>query len=251
MAQNEMTRWQFEIASELEQLQACYLADREGTTPRPSAPIDELIEQVKEEESPLLFKRKLSDFYYQIQGQQRRPNHSLATIAQLEKSLRTIDLVLERFSVDLGTAITADDLAGVRFQPGTIGTVDGLLQEKIRVIEGVTGHLLSKTDRRNRFATWSDKTPINDVLFPIHDRIEISTESNLADLPISGETQILCHRLESKLVSAKWSTLIQSYPLDCFFTTDAAVFPLDLSWIVTFCHSDYGLFARREVSKTV
>ncbi len=72
MTQEALNHWKVDVAAELATLQECYLSDRSGLNPRPDAPIDEFIKQVKNCESPLLFKALLSDLYFQIQKQQKR-----------------------------------------------------------------------------------------------------------------------------------------------------------------------------------
>ncbi len=247
MTQEALNHWKVYIASELATLQECYLSDRLGRNPRPDAPVDEFIKYVKKCESPVLFKAFLSDLYLQIQKQQKRDGHSTTTLTQVGQSLLAIDRVLKEFRVDLGNVINDSDLNA----PCADQTASSVLEEKLRTIERITGHPLAPRDRRYIFTQWSLENPINDLLFPAARHVTISESINLAELPISGGTLVICQRIEPKPVIAEWHDLIMNYPLDCFFSSDASIFPKDLSWIALFCHGDYGVFARRELGVTV
>lgn len=247
MTQEALNHWKVYVASELATLQECYLSDRSGTNPRPDAPVDEFIKHVKKCESPLLFKALLSDLYLQIQKQQKRKEHSTTTLAQVRQSLFAIDRVLKELRVDLGAVINDSDLEDYALTKGA----SSIFEEKLRIIERITGHPLATGDRRYPFAQWSLENPINDLLFPAVRYVTISESTNLAELPISAGTLVICQRIEPKPVIAEWRSLIMNYPLDCFFSSDASIFPKDLSWIALFCHGDYGVFARRELGVTV
>lgn len=247
MTQEALNHWKVYVAAELATLQECYLADRSGLNPRPDAPIDEFIKQVKNCDSSLLFKALLSDLYFQIQKQQKRNKQSTTTLAQLRQSLLAIDRVLKEFRVDLGAVINDSDLEDYALTKGA----SPIFQEKLRIIERITGHPLATCDRRYPFAQWSLEDPINDLLFPPVRHVAISESTNLAELPISAGTLVICQRIEPIPVIAEWRSLIMNYSLECFFSNDASIFPKDLSWIALFCHGDYGVFARRELGVTV
>lgn len=247
MTQGALNHWKVYVAAELAALQECYLADRSGLNPRPDAPVDEFIKQVKNCESPLLFKALLSDLYFQIQKQQKRKEHSTTTLAQIRQSLIAIERVFREFRVDLCAVISDSDIEDHALTKGG----SSIFEEKLRIIERITGHPLATGYRRFPFAQWSLENPINDLLFPAVHYVAISESTNLAELPISSGTLVICQRIEPIPVIAEWRSLIMKYPLECFFSCDASIFPTDLSWIALFCHGDYGVFARRELGVTV
>jgi hypothetical protein len=247
MTQEALNRWKLYVASELATLQECYLSDRLGLTPRPDAPIDEFIKHLQKCESPLLFKAFLSDLYLQIQRQQKRERHSTSTLAQVSQTLLAVDRVLKEFRVDLGSVINDSDLNDLCINQ----EASSVFEEKLRTIERVTGHPLATHERRYLFAQWSLENPINHLLFPVAHQVGICESTNLAELSISDGTLVICQRIEPKPVIAEWHTLIMNYPLDRFFSSDASIFPKDLSWVALFCHGDYGVFARRDLGVTV
>ena len=148
MTQEALNHWKVHIASELATLLECYLSDRLGLNPRPDAPVDEFIKNVKKCESPVLFKALLSDLYLQIQKQQKRDGHSSATLAQIGQSLLAINRVLKELRVDLGSVINDSDLKS----PCADQAASSVLEEKLRTIERITGHPLATRDRRYTFA---------------------------------------------------------------------------------------------------
>lgn len=158
-----------------------------------------------------------------------------------------IECVLKEYQVDLGTVWKDSDLDGL----STDRVASSTLEEKLRTLERITGHPIATPDRRFLFAQWSLEDPINDLLFPIENRIPISESTNLSELSISGTTLVIGQRIEPQPLIAEWHRLVMKYPLEHLFSRDASIFPMDLSWIALFCHGDYGIFARRNLGVTV
>ncbi len=243
--------WQTIFRLELERLATCFHDDFRTTSSRPSAPIDMLLDQVRGVACPLLFKCFVAEAFELIEKQRRRSGLSVATNAQIETTLGIADQIFEQLKIDLGNVFDPGNLLiGNTTEANSVGS-SSMIDRKLEVIDRIVGHPLANQDRQWRFARWSSIGTLNERVFPRESQLIFTGETEVANLRIEPATPVLCHRLERNHVSTDWGTLINGTRLEDLFWNDVLVLPLDVRWIVAFCHSDAGVFARRKLDEMV
>ena len=237
--------------SELDRLATCFHVDFRMTSSRPSAPIDILVDQIRGVSCPLLFKCFVAEAFEIIEKQRGRSGISVATNAQIETTLGIADQVFDQLKIDLATVFNpADLLIRNTTQANSVGS-SSMIVRKLEAIDRIVGHPLANQDRQWRFARWSSSGTLNERLFPKESQVVFRGESEAANLPIDPATPVLCHRLEKTQVSTDWGTLINGTPIEDLFWNDVLVLPLDICWVVAFCHADTGVFANRKPDEMV
>ena len=243
--------WQTIFRSELDQLATCFHDDFRMTSSRPNAPIDMLLDQVRGFSCPLLFKCFVAEAFELIEKQRGRSGISVATNAQIETTLGIADQIFDQLKIDLASVFDPGDLF-IRntTEANSVGS-SSTIDRKLEAIDRIVGHPLANQDRQWRFARWSSIGTLNERLFPKESQWIFTGENEVANLPIEPATPVLCHRLEKIHVSTDWGTLINGTGLEDLFWNDVLVLPLDVRWIVAFCHADAGVFARRKLVEMV
>jgi hypothetical protein len=243
--------WQRIFCLELERLATCFHDDFRMTSSRPSAPIDMLLDQVSGFTCPLLFKCFVAEAFELIEKQRRRSGISVATNAQIETTLGIADQIFDQLKIDLASVFDPGDLF-IRntTEANSVGS-SSMIDRKLEAIDRIAGHPLANQDRQWRFARWSSIGTLNERLFPKESQLIFTGENEVANLPIKQATPVLCHRLERSHVSTDWGTLINGTGVEDLFWNDVLVLPLDVRWVVAFCHSDAGVFARRKLDEMV
>lgn len=243
--------WQGIFRSELERLAACFHDDFRMTSSRPSAPIDMLLDQVRRLFCPLLFKCFVAEAFEFIEIQRRRVGISGSTNAQIDATLEIANQVFDQLKIDLATVFDSKDLL-IRdtTEANSVGS-SSVIDRKLEAIDRIVGHPMANYDRQWRFAKWPSNGTLNERLFPDKSQVLFRGESEVVNLPIEHATPVMCHRLEKNHITTDWGTLINGTPIEDLFWNDVLVLPLDVRWIVAFCHSDTGVFARRKLDEMV
>lgn len=243
--------WQMIFRLELERLATCFHDDFRMTSSRPSAPIDMLLDQGRSFSCPLLFKCFVAEAFELIERQRRRRGISVATNAQIEITLGIADQILDQLKIDLASIFDPVDLlVGNTTEANSVGS-SSMIDRKLEAIDRIVGHPLANQDRQWRFARWSSNGTLNEHLFPKESQLIFTGETEVANLPMEPATPVLCHRLERSHVSTDWGTLINGNRIEDLFWNDVLVLPLDVRWVVAFCHADAGVFARRKLDEMV
>ena len=218
---------------------------------RPSAPIDMLRDQVRGVSCPLLFKCFVAEAFELIEKQRGRSGISVATTAQIETTLGIAHQIFDQLKIDLGTVFDPRDLLlGNTTEANSVGS-SSMIDRKLEAIDRIVGHPLANQDRQWRFARWSSIGTLNERVFPKESQMIFTGETEVANIPIEPATPVLCHRLERSHVSTDWGTLINGTPIEDLYWNDVLVLPLDICWVVAFCHADAGVFARRKLDEMV
>ena len=248
---HEIDDWQIIFRLELERLATCFQDDFRMSSSRPSAPIDMLLDQVRGVSCPLLFKCFVAEAFELIEKQRGRSGISVATNAQIETTLRIADQVFDQLKIDLATVFNPGDLL-IRntTEANSVGS-SSMIDRKLEAIDRIVGHPLANQDRQWRFARWSSIGTLNERVFPKESQMIFTGETEVANIPIEPATPVLCHRLERSHVSTDWGTLINGTGHEDLFWNDVLVLPLDVRWVVAFCHADAGVFARRKLDEMV
>jgi hypothetical protein len=210
-----------------------------------------LLDQVRGFSCPLLFKCFVAEAFELIEKQRRRSGISVATNAQIETTLGIADQIFNQLKIDLASVFDPWDLPIETTPEAHPGGSSSLVDKRLKAIDRIVGHPLANQDRQWRFARWSSNGTLHERLFPKESQFIFTGENEVANLPIEPATSVLCHRLEKSHVSTDWGSLIKGTRIEDLFWNDVLVIPLDVRWVVAFCHADAGVFARRKLDEMV
>ncbi|MBM3967084.1 MAG: hypothetical protein FJ308_18780 [Planctomycetes bacterium] len=252
MSEIDMQQWKEKLLAPIYAIEDSFIIDFSDKSDRPTAPLDSIIERIQATNCPFLFKCRLDDAVRILHKQLTRKWLSENSKYRIEVAIKVIHDGLKRYRIDLASAITPKDTNSQCYNDNSAIELPNVLREKLTAILRITGPPLGSLNDCFSFATWSEHEAINDRLFPESQRRYFNEEFDFAELMIPEMQSVIAIWVESYPLCQTWGELLaKSLPNHRWFSQDAVIIPIDLSWFIGLTHGDYGVFAQRDMAVLV
>lgn len=246
---NRHTTMERKAACPIYVIENSFIIDFGSKSDRPTAPLDSMIERLRSTNCPFLFKCRLDDNVKMLRKELTRKSLSEKSKCHIEVAIKAIQDSLQRYRIDLASAISPQDLVSLCATDKSMIELSNVLRERITAILRIIGHPLGGLNDCFSFATWSECETLNDKLFPKSQRKHFNEDFNFSELPIPIHQSVIAIWAESHPLYQTWGELLaKSVPNHRWFSQDAVIIAIDLSWFVGLIHGDYGVFAQRDMA---